>query len=114
VIDDRQSASKEPYRPVPNRHETGKSRTSGWLDGEFFIPLDDGMMRVAMLVVLGGALTMQLWDWTTVGWILIAFGMAALWLSHQIAIAPLGYEADELPSPCRRQQGRRDRSQPED
>lgn len=52
------------------------------------------MTRLAMLAVLSGALAMRLWDWTTVGWVLVAFGMAALWLAHQLAIAPLGYEPE--------------------
>ena len=94
MIDDRQSASKEQRHPVPNRHETGGTRTSSWLDREFAILLDGGMTRLAMLAVLSGALAMRLWDWTTVGWVLVAFGMAALWLAHQLAIAPLGYEPE--------------------
>jgi len=94
VIDDRQSASNEQYHPVPNRHEAGGNRTSNWLDNKFFLPLDDGMMRVAMLTVLSGALTMRLWDWTTIGWVLVALGMAALWLAHQMAIAPLECEPE--------------------
>jgi hypothetical protein len=62
------------------------------LDEEFPIPMDNDVTRIAAIAVLVGSIFIRYSSWVTVGWAVVVFGFVALWLAHQIAIAP---ECDE-------------------
>jgi hypothetical protein len=58
------------------------------LDKEFPLPLDNDVTRIAVVAVLIGAMFIRFAHWLAAGWLIVAFGLVALWLAHQLAIAP--------------------------
>jgi hypothetical protein len=62
------------------------------LNGEFPIPMDNEVTRIAVVAILVGSMFIRFASWVAAGWVIVVFGLLTLWLAHQLAIAP---ECDE-------------------
>ena len=58
------------------------------LEKEFPIPLNDKTVRIACIAILLGGVIIRFAGWSTIGWVVVAYGILTLWLAHLIAIAP--------------------------
>ncbi len=89
--------SRQTVRP----HNALVRWVKGMLGNEFPVLFENDVARTACLSILLGATLLRSAGWTVVGWSLIAFGILALWLAHQLAIAPYWDEPDEIPDTTR-------------
>jgi hypothetical protein len=50
--------------------------------------LERGMMMAAILMILVGAVVIDLASWKVVGWILLIYGAMTVYLTYQLMVAP--------------------------
>jgi hypothetical protein len=58
------------------------------LDKGFPVALDDTVTRIACILILLGGATIRYGGWTTLGWVIVTYGVLTLWLAHLFAVAP--------------------------
>jgi hypothetical protein len=56
---------------------------------EFPVPLEKGMTKGGVIVILLGAILVVFVGWTIIGWVLIAYGILLLFLAYHMGNAPL-------------------------
>jgi hypothetical protein len=55
---------------------------------EFSNSLERGLMAAAILMILVGAVVIELVGWKVVGWILVIYGAMTVYLAYQLIVAP--------------------------
>jgi hypothetical protein len=70
-------------------------RAKVMLDREFAIPLEKGVTKLAIAVISVGAVAISLIGWKTLGWVIVAYGLATLYFAYLLGAAPCLDELEE-------------------
>jgi putative exporter of polyketide antibiotics len=65
------------------------------LDKEFAIPFEKSVTKIAIAVIFIGAIAIGLAGWKTVGWVIVAYGLATLYFGYLLGAAPCLDEMEE-------------------
>jgi hypothetical protein len=58
------------------------------LDKEFAIPFEKSVTKAAVAITSIGVIAISLAGWKTVGWVIVAYGLATLYFAHLLGAAP--------------------------